>query len=57
MSQMSSIDIDEFQNAIHDALTSWGDLESSDDDLLSFLLLVQALCARISETTPPYRIG
>lgn len=41
MSQMSLVDLDEFQIAIHGALTTWGDLGSSDDDLLSFLLLVQ----------------
>jgi hypothetical protein len=41
MSDYSGLELDELQTAVHNALTSWGNLGSSEDELLSFLLLVQ----------------
>jgi hypothetical protein len=41
MSDFNPLILEELQDAVHDALTSWGDLGSNEDELLGFLLLVQ----------------
>jgi hypothetical protein len=41
MSDFASLHLEELQDAVHDALTSWGDLGSNEDELLGFLLLIQ----------------
>jgi hypothetical protein len=41
MSQSFTLDLDDFQVAVHNALTSWDELGSSEEALLAFLVLVQ----------------
>ena len=41
MSSYNAPNLDELQEAVHDASTSWGKIGSSEEELLGFLLLVQ----------------
>ncbi len=41
MDFLSSSSLQELQDAVHNSLSTWGELSSSEDDLLSFLLLVR----------------
>jgi hypothetical protein len=41
MGDYAALNIEELLVAVHNALTSWGDLASTDDELLGFLLIVQ----------------
>lgn len=41
MDDITALTIDNLQDAVHKALIAWGDLTSTDEELLGFLLLVQ----------------
>ena len=41
MNAAFSLDLEDFQVAVHDALATWGEIVSSDQEQLSSLLLIQ----------------
>jgi len=49
-------DLDELQDAVHSALTSWGKIGSSEEELLGFLLLVQQERASIEGSLDPLKL-
>jgi len=53
MSNYDAPNLDELQAAVHNALTSWGEIGSSEEELLSSLLLVQQERAGIQGSSDP----
>jgi len=49
-------DLDDLQDAVHSALTSWGKIGSSEEELLGFLLLVQQERASIEGSLDPLKL-
>jgi hypothetical protein len=56
MSSYDAPNLDELQDAVHDALTSWGKIGSSEEELLGFLLLVQQERASIEGSLDPLKL-
>lgn len=49
-------DLEELQSAVHGALASWGELGSTEDQLLGFLLLVRQQRSRYGDGRSPLRL-
>ena len=56
MSQSFAFDLNDFQVAVHNALTSWDELGSSEEALLAFLLLVQEKRDEIGDGRSPLEL-
>lgn len=53
MSDYSPLNLEELKVAVHNSLTSWGELGSNEDELLGFLLLVQQERAGLQSSPNP----
>jgi hypothetical protein len=53
MNQTFSLDLEDFQIAVHDALASWGEIGSSAQEQLPFLLLIQEERHKMGDNLSP----
>lgn len=57
MNNTFTLDLEDFQGAVHNALASWGELGSSKQELLAFLLLVQEKRVEMGESGKPFDLS